>query len=98
MSAVIQRARPRPLNRCHPKTVPRPMAAPAERLFPRLSRSTRRWKSAQLLIQRWRYPVRRWALIGHPHLEGGIAQQPAHDGGADRARAAGDKDGAVGQR
>ena len=32
------------------------------------------------------------ALVGDAHLEVGVAQQPAHDGGADRAGAAGDED------
>ena len=38
------------------------------------------------------HPGRRRALVGDAHLPVGIAQQPAHDGGADRAGASGDED------
>ena len=40
------------------------------------------------------HPVRRRALVGDAHLPVGVAQQPAHDRGADRAGAAGDEDAA----
>jgi hypothetical protein len=33
-------------------------------------------------------------LVGHPHFVGAVAQQPAHDGAADRTDAARDKDAA----
>ena len=38
------------------------------------------------------HPLRRRALVGDADLPVGIAQQPAHDGRADRAGASGDED------
>ena len=38
------------------------------------------------------HPLRRLALVGHADLEARVAQQPPHDGGADRAGAPGDED------
>ncbi len=37
------------------------------------------------------HPAGRLALVGHAHLAVGVAHQPAHHGGADRAGAAGDE-------
>ena len=37
-------------------------------------------------------PLRRLALVADPDLERGVAQQAAHDRGADRAGTAGDED------
>ena len=45
------------------------------------------WTSQPSRIQ-----SRRLALVGDADLEVGVAQQPAHDRGADRAGAAGDED------
>ena len=37
------------------------------------------------------HPLRRRALVGHPDLPDGIAQQPPDDGRADRAGPSGDE-------
>ncbi len=42
------------------------------------------------------HPLRRLPLVGHADVERRVAQQPADDGGADRARAPRDQDAAHG--